>query len=69
MELSKLIKDNKFRPDLKVSAQFYGIVEVYKKNRIKLKLDYIEARLTSDEFKMKGFQELLCLMKFFGDDE
>jgi len=40
-----------------------------KKNRIKLKMDYVDIHLTSQEFKMKEFQNLLKLMKFFGEEE
>ena len=48
---------------------FYGGIEMPKKNRIKLKMDYIDVHLTSQEFKMKDFQNMLKLMQFFGSEE
>ena len=69
MELSEKLRKTNFRPDLNLTAEFYGNAEIYKKNRIKLKLDYIEARLTSDEFKMKGMQHVVSVLGIFGDEE
>jgi DNA polymerase II small subunit/DNA polymerase delta subunit B len=47
---------------------FFGDIEMPKKNRIKLKMDYIDIHLTSQEFKMKEFQSMLQLMKVFGEE-
>lgn len=69
MQLSEKLKNGNFRPDIHLTAEFYGNAEVYKKNRIKLKLDYIEAKLTSEEFKMKDFQNLMSVLGLFGEEE
>ena len=52
-----------------MNVKFFGDVETSKKNRIKLKLDYINFHLTSNEFKMKDFQNLLVLLQVFGEGE
>jgi hypothetical protein len=49
-DISKIFNkfsESTFHPDLKVTADFYGEVETSKKNRIKLKLDYIDFHASS----------------------
>lgn len=65
MLLSKF-RESTLHPDLKLTANVYGEVETSKKNRIKLKVDYIDFHATSTEFKMKDLLNLLELTEVFG---
>ena len=62
-------KKSDFHPDINLSMSFFGDIEMPKKNRIKLKMDYIDIHITSQEFKMKEFQNMLKLMKLFGEEQ
>ncbi len=65
----KKFKEASFHPDLTLKANFFGGAETSKKNRVKLKIDYIDVHLTSNEFKMKDLQHMLTLLNVFGEEE
>jgi hypothetical protein len=55
-------KETSFHPDMNVKATFFGDVETTKKNRVQLKLDYIDIHATSSEYKMKDLQNMFKLI-------
>lgn len=64
----KKFKESTFHPDLNLKAHFYGDVETCKKNRIKLKLDYIDMHATSQQFKMKDLLNLISILGIFEEE-
>lgn len=46
-----------------------GHLDTYKKNRIRVRMDYIRAHLFSKEFRLTQLLELMKILQAFGDDE
>lgn len=46
-----------------------GHLDTYKKNRIRVRMDYIRAHLFSKEFKLSQLLELMKVLQAFGEDE
>lgn len=68
-ELLTKVEETSLQPDLQLNMILKGHADTFKKNRIRIRMDYILAHITSNEFKLKEVLTLLKLLGAFGEGE
>lgn len=68
-ELLSKVDEATIQPDLQLNMSLKGHVDTLKKNRIRIRMDYILAHITSNEFKLKEVLNLMKLIGAFGEGE
>ncbi len=66
-EFTKKLEEAAFHPDAKLEMELRGHLDTYKKNRIRVRMDYIRAHLYSKEFKLAQLLELMRIFQAFGE--
>jgi hypothetical protein len=66
---TKKLEEAAFHPDARLEMELRGHLDTYKKNRIRVRMDYIRAHLFSKEFTLAQLLELMKILEAFGDDE
>jgi HD superfamily phosphohydrolase len=62
-------EESAVNPDLHLEMVLKGQVDTYKKNRIRIRMDYIKAHIISKEFKLKDITDLMKIVSAFGEGE
>ena len=68
-ELLSKMEETQLRPDARLEMELRGHLDTFKKNRIRIRMDYIRAHLFSKEFRLAALMQLMRAIKMFGDEE